>query len=210
VATPLQRQQTKWVLFGTVVLTAGLLLVYAPAALWAAQLAKPGPLRLAYSLLRDATFELGMLGMLACFGLSIWRYRLWDIDLVIRRTLIYGGLSVALVGLYGVTVVGLQALLGAMLAGTRNYPAATVASTLLCAGMAAPLRTRLQGAIDRRFYRRHYDAAHTLTAFGETLRDEAQADLNLLAGRLLEVVDETMQPAHVSLWLKRREASQRP
>jgi hypothetical protein len=205
VATPLQRQQTKWVLLGTVVMTAGLLLVYAPAALYTARLAEPGPLRLTYNLLRDAVFELCMLGMLACFGLSIWRYRLWDIDLVIRRTLVFGGLSVALVGVYAVTVVALQALLGALVSGTRNNPAATVASTLLCAGLAAPLRGRLQGAIDRRFYRRRYDAARTLAVFGEALRDEAQADLGLLAGRLLDVVDETMQPAHLSLWLRPRE-----
>lgn len=209
VATPMQRQQTKWILFGTFVLTMGLLVVYGPAAVFANVLTVPGPARLYYNLLRDAAFQLFLLGMLACFGLSIWRYHLWDIDLVIRRTLLYGGLSLALVSFYLATVIGLQAVLSLWVVGGRSFPAATVVSTLAAAALASPLRVRLQGFIDRRFYRRRYDAARTLQFFAQTLRDETQADLNLLSGRLLAVVDETMQPEHLSLWLRPREVAKR-
>jgi hypothetical protein len=131
-------------------------------------------------------------------GIAILRYRLYDIDLIIRRTLIYGVLTALLAGVYFGGVVLLQALLRP-LTGPGN-DLAVVATTLIIAAFALPLRRRVQGFIDRRFYRRKYDAAETMAAFGEQIRDEVELDK--LTGRLVEVVDETMHPAHVSLWLR--------
>ena len=125
------------------------------------------------------------------------RYRLYDIDLIINRTLVYGPLTAALVALYFGGVVLLQSLF-VVLTGERST-LAIVASTLVIAAMFNPLRRRIQSFIDRRFYRRKYDARKTLEAFSTKLRDET--DIEALNDELVGVVRETMQPAHVTLWL---------
>jgi len=133
------------------------------------------------------------------------RYRLYEIDLIINRTLVYGSLTLTLVALYFGAIVVLQRVFVA-LTGQKST-LAIVASTLLIAALFNPLRRRIQSFIDRRFYRRKYDAAKTLETFSAKLRDET--DLDALSGDLVGVVRETMQPAHVSLWLRPDEAPRR-
>ena len=138
-------------------------------------------------------------------GIAMLRYRLFDIDLIIRRTLIYGALTGALALVYFGSVVFLQSLFR-VVTGQGQNQFVTVVSTLLIAGLFAPLRRWVQATIDHRFYRRRYDAAKTLAAFSATVRDEV--DLQTLTERLVAAVQETMQPAHVSLWLKNTGGSQ--
>jgi hypothetical protein len=131
-------------------------------------------------------------------AVAVLRYRLYDIDLLINRTLVYGLLTVMLALIYLGGVVGMQALLRAITG--QGSQLAVVASTLAIAALFNPLRRRLQSFIDRRFYRRKYNAARTLEAFSSKLRDET--DLNRLGDEMVSVVRETMQPEHVSLWLR--------
>ena len=130
-------------------------------------------------------------------GIAVLRYRLYEIDVIIRRTLVYGTLSVLLAGTYVAVVIGLQALFSSF-AGGSNL--AIAASTLAVAALFMPVRSRVQRFVDRRFYRRRYDAQRTLEAFGTRLRE--QVDLSSLRTELDTVVTETMQPAHVSVWLR--------
>ena len=144
-----------------------------------------------------AAYGLVLLPPLA-IGLAILRFRLWEIDLLINRTLVYGTLTGILALVYVGLVIGLSALLRGII--SQSSGAAIALSTLTIAGLCQPLRSRLQQGIDRRFFRRKYNAARTLAAFSVTLRHEVELDQ--LSEALLAVVQETMQPAHISLWLR--------
>jgi hypothetical protein len=140
----------------------------------------------------------GGLGGPIAIGIAILRYRLYDIDILINRTLVYGSLTAMLIALYFSVIVVLQRAFVLFIG--QQSTLAVVASTLLIAALFTPLRRRIQSFIDRRFYRRKYDAVRTLEAFSAKLRNET--DLDALSGDLVGVVRETMQPAHVSLWLR--------
>ena len=176
-----ERQQLKWIAsaasIGPLVSVVGSL--YWPA--WQAQAA---------TLLGSALIPIAA-------GIAILRYRLYDIDVVINRALVYGALSAALAGTYLSSVLLLQLVLSGV---TANNGLAIAGSTLAVAALFQPARRRIQATVDRRFYRSRYDAARTLERFGAQLRDEV--DLDTLGDELRAVVAETMQPAHVTLWLR--------
>ena len=180
-----ERQQIEWFAYAVMVLLVLVLISavtgdFGPASLWA------------------VVFALGVIGIPTAAGVAILRYRLYEIDLIINRTLVYGSLTAVLVVVYFGTIVALQRVFVA-LTGEKST-LAVVASTLAIAALFSPLRRRVQGFVDRRFYRRKYDAQKTLEAFSARLREET--DLGTLADDLVGVVGETMQPAHVSLWLR--------
>jgi hypothetical protein len=152
----------------------------------------------------DLAWTLGPLSLPLSAGIAIFKYRLYDIDVIINRTLVYGILTATLVALYFSGIVVLQRLF-VILTGEQST-LAVVASTLLIAALFNPLRRRIQSFIDRHFYRRKYDARKTLETFSARLREET--DLGTLADDLVVVVGETMQPAHVSLWLRPERASE--
>jgi hypothetical protein len=145
-------------------------------------------------------FGLSVITLPAAIGIAILRYRLYDIDVVINRTLVYGSLTAMLALVYLGGVATAQAIFRALTSQQEQPQLAIVVSTLVIAALFNPLRRRTQSFIDRRFYRRKYDAAKTLEAFSAKLRDET--DLDALSDDLVGVVNEAMQPAHVSLWLR--------
>ena len=150
---------------------------------------------------QDAVFLVGVAAFAAipiAAGTAILRHRLYDIDLLINRTLVYGLLTLSLAVVYVGGIVSLQGLFRTLTG--QESQLAVVASTLMIAALFGPLRRRIQSAIDRRFYRGKYDAAKTLEAFSSRLRDET--DLESLSGDLVGVVRETVQPAHASLWMR--------
>jgi hypothetical protein len=139
-------------------------------------------------------------------GIAILRSHLWDIDVIIRRTLIYGSLTAVLAALYFAVVIGAQLVTQAFTGRqVGQQPVVIVLSTLLIAALFTPLRARLQRWIDQRFYRSRYDAAKTVAAFSQALRSEV--DLAQLNEHLLAVIDETMRPVHASLWLRAQGAA---
>jgi hypothetical protein len=185
-----QRQQAKWFVYAAVV---SISLLFMGTGL-PGVVPADSPTQLLFptiTLFSSALFYLGL-------GFAILRYRLWDIDLLINRTLVYGALTVILTGVYVGLVIGLQALLHGII--SQDNSVAIVISTLAIYILFQPLRQRIQRLIDRRFYRSKYDAAKTVAAFSTTLRQEVVLDQ--LREQLLSVVQETMQPAHVSLWLR--------
>src|SRR5918993_999355 len=141
----------------------------------------------------------GFVGLPLAVGIAVLRYHLYNIDLIINRTLVYGTLSVTLALVYFGGVTATQAILRALTGQEQQPQLAVVVSTLVIAALFNPLRSRIQSFIDMRFYRRKYDARKTLESFSTKLRDET--NLDALSDDLVGVVRETMQPAHVSLWL---------
>ena len=150
--------------------------------------------------LLSAVTVLGFTAVPVAIGFAVLRYRLYDIDIIINRTLVYGSLTAMLVALYFGVVATAQTILRTLTGQTEQPQLAVVVSTLVIAALFNPLRVRIQSLIDRRFYRRKYDARKTLEAFSARLRDET--DLETLNNDLEGVIRETMQPAHVSLWLR--------
>jgi hypothetical protein len=201
-----ERQQLKWFLFAAV-----------PAVVWLSVVVLQDMLyNLTSELLSGSTVQLlpwevwDFIIYVTMFALlivpvftyiAILKYRLYDINVVINRTLVYGSLTLMLALIYFGGITTTQALFSALTAGQEEQPQlAIVVSTLVIAALFNPLRRRIQGFIDHRFYRSKYDARKTLDAFSAQLRDET--DLDALSGDLVGVVRETMQPEHVSLWLK--------
>ena len=196
-SSPLQRQQTKWVIYGGSV--AGIIEVGLTLPLYLfPSLRQAGSF---YQLVIAPAYILVVFLVPLSIGLAILRYRLYDIDLLINRTLVYGTLTVSLALVYAGLIIGLQALMGAII--KQNNDVVIVVSTLTIVALFLPLRHRIQNIIDRRFYRRKYDAAKVMAAFSATLRNEV--DLSQLSENLLAVVQETMQPTGVWLWLRKPE-----
>ncbi|HYN89679.1 MAG TPA: hypothetical protein VER55_14190 [Ardenticatenaceae bacterium] len=201
VFTPTERQQAKWAMFGFIVAAAGIALTLVTSATvlpCGQEAAAAGRLLVYCDVTQGVGYFVSPMMIPLFIGIAILRGRLWDIDLIIRRTLIYGALTAALALVYFGGVVLLQALFRALTGPGDDL--AIIISTLGIAALFSPLRRRIQAFIDRRFYRRKYDAEQVLTTFASTLRDEV--DLDRLRSALVTVVEETMQPAHVSLWLR--------
>lgn len=179
-----ERQQLKWIVYAAAYFAITLPFVFY------------GEIGSAEAVLRAGIVlhSVSLAGLLAAMAMAMFKYRLYDIDLIINKTLVYGGLSGTLALVYFMSVVLLQQIFPA------GSQISIVLSTLAIAALFSPLRRRIQDDIDKRFYRRKYDAQRTLAAFGAKVRDEVE--LEQLSETLLAVVDETMQPAHVSLWFK--------
>jgi hypothetical protein len=185
-----ERQQLKWIAAAAVVLplasAAGVFSYY-----------------LGYETVGSLLATFSFVPILFAAGYAVLRYRLYDIDIIINRTLVYGVLTISLILVYVGGVAGTQTAFRFLTGQDQQPQLAVVASTLAIAALFNPLRRRVQGLVDRHFYRRKYDAAKTLEQFSSKLRDET--DLNALRADILAVVRETMQPEHVSLWLREPE-----
>ena len=208
ISSPMQRQQTKWVVFSlAIVLIFGTVFGAVLPNLIFPSLGQPDSL---YQLLFNGTLVqfLGTLPIPLSFAIALLRYRLWDVDALINRALVYGSLTGLLALVYVGLVIALQSLVHALIGQAYQSPLVIVASTLVIAALFQPLRRRIQALIDRRFYRKKYDAARTLAAFSATLRNEL--DLTQLSEQLIQVVQDTMQPAHVSLWLRKTDRETNP
>jgi hypothetical protein len=196
VSGPMQRRQTKWVIFGLTAAMTGwagviILLTIVPSL-------QPGSVAADFV---GATATAGLILLIPLsLAIAMLRHHLYDIDLVINRTLVYGTLTGLLALVYFGGVTASQAIVRALTSQQEQPQLAIVVSTLVIAALFTPLRHRIQGFIDRRFYRRKYDARKTLEAFSAKMRDET--DLDALSDDLVGVVRETMQPAHVSVWLR--------
>lgn len=185
---PITTRQIRWVVFaGALSGGSGLILSIVPGDVFG------------HSIISTNVLGLVLVPIPLALAFAILRYHLFDIDVIINRTLVYGTLTMMLALVYSVSVIALQAVAGGLGGFTTQWPPAIVASTLLIAALFQPLRRRVQAEIDRRFYRHKYDAARTLATFGASMR--VHTELEHLSERLVDVVEETMQPAHVSLWL---------
>jgi hypothetical protein len=185
-AGSVERQQIKWLAYGGAVVV-GAVFVGGVIAVWIGEVG-------------ISLIIIGLLGLPIFTGIAIARHRLYDIDLIINRTLVYASLTGILALVYFGGVAATQAVLQTF-TGQRELPQLViVASTLVIAALFNPLRRRMQAFVDRRFYRRKYDAAKTLEDFNSRLREET--DLDALSSDVVEVARGTMQPAHVSLWLR--------
>ena len=203
VSGPVQRQQTKWVVFGLAATTLVIFGREIPLLIFPSLSASSS----FYFLLSTYVYPPGLLLIPLTLGIAVLRYRLWDIDTLINKALVYGGLSLLLAAVYLGLIVGLESLFGRV-SGQASQPVVIVVSTLVIAALFQPLRHRVQAIIDRRFYRHKYDAARTLAAFNATLQNEV--DLSQLSEQLVAVVQETIQPASVSLWLRPPSQERRP
>jgi hypothetical protein len=197
-----EREQIKWLAFAASILGLGFSSFVIPGILVPDDSGGANPLW--ENLLEDAV-TLSFAGVPVAIGFAVLKYRLYDIDVVINRTLVYGSLTAMLALVYFGGVAATQTIFRALTGQEQQPQLAIVVSTLVIAALFTPLRRRIQGFIDRRFYRRKYDARKTLEAFSAKLRDET--DLDALSDDLVGVVRETMQPAHVSLWLRPDPAS---
>jgi hypothetical protein len=199
VSGPIQRQQTKWVVLGIVSAVLGAIGFASP--LYSVptfdQFGSP------FTFVLEAGLTGSLLLIPLSIGVALVHDRLWDVDIIINRTLIYGALTVSLTLLYFGGIAVLQRVF--VVLTDQKSTLAVVASTLLIAALFNPLRRRIRAFIDRRFYRSKYNARKTLEAFSTKLRDET--DLDALSDDLVGVVRETMQPAHVSLWLRSKTSS---
>jgi len=197
-SSPTQRQQIKWVVLGACIAGVMVIVLDVPNLILPSTSQTGSFYRLFVSGPADI---LAILLVALSLGLAIFRYRLYDIDIIINRTLVYGSLTLMLALVYFGLIIGLQALLHGIIG--QDNGVAIVISTLVIAALFQPLRQRIQQLIDRHFYRSKYDAAKTLTNFSATLRDEV--DLAQLKDHLVTVVQETMQPSFVQLWLRKPE-----
>jgi hypothetical protein len=187
-ADPVQRQQLKWFAF----------VVGGSFASVLAAVALVPVLPIVTGALMVVAFAGVLVGLPVAVGLAVLRYRLYDIDRLINRTLVYGLLTALLAGVYAGAVLTLGQVFGGVAERTPSW--AVAAATLAAAALFQPARRRIQQAVDRRFNRRRYDAVKTIEAFSARLREEI--DLDTLAGELHAVVDRTMQPTQTSLWLR--------
>ncbi len=198
VSTPEERQQTKWVVFAFGIFIGSLPLSFVLPAIFPT-LAVGTPAGFWWEFVNNGVVSCLVPALLPlAIGASILRYRLWDIDLVIRRTLVYGALTATLALVYFGSVLLLQ-MLSKALTGQQS-PVVTVISTLLIAALFSPLRQRIQNDIDRRFYRQKYNAEQALVEFANYARNETE--LSALTERLTLIVQETMQPSTLVIWLQ--------
>jgi hypothetical protein len=205
VSDTVQRQQTKWVLFGVVAAIVGLLLGALPGEVFPV-LQRPGAAAALYEMGSNMVYALSFFLIPIALGIAILRHRLYDVDPLINRALVYGSLTAALAVFYVAGIILFQRIFRAVIG--QGSDLAIVISTLAIAALFLPLRRRFQVFVDRRFYRRKYDAEQALAAFSATLRNEVE--LNKVADKLLTVAEETMRPAHVSLWLRPNVSDERP
>jgi hypothetical protein len=195
VSNAAQRQMTKWVMLGISVALLGFLGVTIPLDLLISTPVSAGGM---FTLFVGYTvIDVAMLLIPVTIGIAILRYHLFDIDVLINRALVYGTLTVGLAAVYEISALLLGSLLQPVTGGSGLAIAST---TLMVAALVRPAQSRVQRAVDRRFYRRKYDAARTIQQFSVRLRDEI--DLDAVVNELRGVIQETMQPAHNSVWLR--------
>ncbi len=191
-ASPVERQQLKWLLFAVSLFA----LIYASAAF-----SEEG---LATGTIGDTLFVISIMGIPVSIAVAVLKFHLYDLDRIIRRTLLYAVLTGLLIGIFALSIFVLQTVIGGIVG--EDSPLAVATSTLLIAALFNPLRRRLQGLIDRRLYRSKYDAQRVIDQFVTTARNEA--DMRSLSADLLDVVDQTVQPSLQGLWIKGTETQE--